>query len=386
MRPVPTRRCPPPVLVAALLASTLAGGCRSRLDAEYGAVRGSSINGISAFVRLLRDAGHSPTVREFLPESVEPQYDAVVVFDHEVAGLSAAAAERLLGMLESERPRTLLVVLRDSDCLVGYLDDMSARDDLTPAQRTLAGELLEFVRTQLAEMTADPRVASRPLPDALEPREERPATEAIDVLVRPAAGQASRHITARWPLARRLEPGRLARPLWETDGEPLLVRRSIDDDVVMVLASAAPLLNGGLVDPGNRALAEDLAGRLPADSRVLVLGSTRVPDEGGGGEGDPGDGDEEPSPWRLLAVQPLPWVLVQCLLAMGLFCWCTFPIFGRPRRTSPAHAQDFGHHVAALAGLVARGPASADAFCERRLAEWRQASPARAVRPRRRRH
>ena len=161
MRPVPTRRCPPPVLVAALLASTLAGGCRSRLDAEYGAVRGSSINGISAFVRLLRDAGHSPTVREFLPESVEPQYDAVVVFDHEVAGLSAAAAERLLGMLESERPRTLLVVLRDSDCLVGYLDDMSARDDLTPAQRTLAGELLEFVRTQLAEMTADPRVASR---------------------------------------------------------------------------------------------------------------------------------------------------------------------------------------------------------------------------------
>jgi hypothetical protein len=72
---------------------------------------------------------------------------------------------------------------------------------------------------------------------------------------------------------------------------------------------------------------------------------------------------------------------------MALFCWCTAPIFGRPRQSSPAHAQDFGHHVEALGNLFDKSPAAGTAFARERLAAWQPAasSPTRkTTRPQRR--
>jgi hypothetical protein len=161
--------------------------------------------------------------------------------------------------------------------------------------------------------------------------------------------------------------------LWMTGEDRLLVRHRLDDATILVLASAAPLLNGGLVDPGNRRLAEDLASLLPTAGRMLLAGSAQIFGGRGGGGNENGDKDE-PSLWRLLRIQPLPWVAAQAIAAMALFCWCTAPIFGRPRRSSPDHAQDFGHHVEALGNLFEKSPAAGSAFARERLAAWQPAA------------
>lgn len=350
-----------------------AAGCEQEIDTTYAAVRGTSINGISAFAQLLRDTGHTVTARHSLPAVFEPDIETLVVFDDSFIGLESSVAEQLLGFLFEAGPRTLVLVLRDSDGAIDYLRDVLARDDLSPRHRDRAEELLEDYERALAVATSEPRPATYPFPDGLVVQPRTPAGEAVTVRLQADAEQPAEQITVRWRLHRCLEPDDEADPLWTTGGERLLVRHLDDDATILVLASAAPLLNGGLVDPGNRRLAESMAALLPVTGRLLVTGSAKVGAglgrAGDGGSDGDGDGDT-PSLWRLLRIQPLPWVAAQTIAAMLLFCWCTSPIFGRPRRTSTFLAQDFSHHVAALASLFDKSPAAGAAFARGRLEAW----------------
>lgn len=364
-------------------------GCDRGIDTTYAAVRGPSINGVAAFVQLLRDTGHRVTARQSLPAEIDPDVATMVVFDESFTGLSPQAAERLPKFVFGGGSRTLLLVLRDSDCIVDYLRDILGRDDLSPDRRTRAQALLAGVEEALAIATKLPRATTPPFPDGLTTTPRPQPAEAIDVQLRAEGDGPPTSITARWELRRRLrcddEGDEDAVTLWEAGEDRLLVRRRLGGGTLMVLASAAPLLNGGLVDPGNRLLAENLAGLLPTDGKLLVTASAAEGDGGSGGGGDDAadDDQEEPSPWRLLGVQPLPWIAAQAIAAMALFCWCTAPIFGRPRRSSPAHAQNFGHHVDALANLLAKAPAAGAAFARERLAAWRPPATPAALKPRR---
>ena len=375
------------LLVPLLLVATC--GCDREIDTTYTAVRGDSINGIAAFVQLLRDTGHTVTARQRLPAEIDAEVTTLVVFDHSFTGLELEAGQLLASFAFAAPDRTLLLVLRDSDCVVGYLRAVLASDDLPENRRSRAELLLADFEDFIDFQTSAPRAATDPFADGQAVTRRDPGAEAIEVTVRPGDRGAPQAIPARWPLRRRLEPAQDVTTLWGSAGEPLLVREETGSATLLVLASAAPILNGGLVDPGNRLLAEDLASRLPKEGRLLVAGSAEIAG-GGGGSGDggngSGDGDEadEPSPWRLLTVQPLPWVAAQALAAMALFCWCTAPIFGRPRQSSPTHAQDFGHHVAALANLFDKSPAAGEAFARGRLADWREAAPTLTSKPGRR--
>ncbi len=362
-------------------------GCDREIDTTYAAVRGDSINGIAAFVQLLRDTGHMVTARQRLPAEIDAEVTTLVVFDHSFTGLELEPGHLLASFASAAPGRSLLLVLRDSDCVVEYLRAVLARDDLPENRRSRAELLLADCEQFLDSQTSAPRAATDPFADGLAVTRRDPGAEAIEVTVRPGSRRPARAIPARWPLRRRLEPTRGATTLWRSAGEPLLVCEETGSATLLVLASGAPILNGGLVDPGNRLLAEDLAGRLPTEGKLLVVGSAKIAGGGGGsGSGGSGDGDEadEPSPWRLLTVQPLPWVAAQALAAMALFCWCTAPIFGRPRQSSPTHAQDFGHHVAALANLFDKSPAAGQSFAREQLAAWREAAPTITSKPRRR--
>lgn len=381
----PLARGLPACLAMLVIASA---GCEREVDTTYAAVRGDSINGIAAFVQLLRDTGHAVTARQTLPGDFAAEMTTLVVFDDSFTGLDPAATELLVEFVVAASDRTLLLVLRDSDCVVDYLRAVLA-DDALPADRRLRAErLLERFETTLAFETAEPRAASEPFADGLDVTRRGDGVEAIDVTVQPRSGAARRVIPARWELRRRLKTTPGGTTLWAAGPEPLFTSQPIGTATVLVLASAAPILNGGLVDPGNRLLAEDLAARLPTEGKLLVAGSARRASGGGdgdGGGGGAGDdrGEDEPSPWRLLTVEPLPWVAAQVIAAMALFCWCTAPIFGRPRQTSPTHAQDFGHHVAALANLFDKSAAAGATFARQRLADWREAAPHPTAKPRR---
>jgi len=342
-----------PLLAAAqaawIMAILLCGaGCDRRITSTYGAVRGDSINGLAAFVQLLRDGGHATTALQRLPARIDDDVRTVIVVDDSFTGLRPEARDVLEAWRKTDGRHTLVLVLRDSDALIEYLREILA-GELPANRREVARQLLDDAEQTLATATAGPRVETPSLFDGLAVA-ERPATsESTEVTVRPRGADGDT-ITARWSLRRRLRSRAPGQVLWESGEDRLLVRHRAVGLEVLVMASAAPLLNGGLVDPGNREL----------------------------------DEAEEPSPWRLLAVQPLPWLAAQAIVALGLFCWCTAPIFGRPREVSPTHAQDFGHHVDALANLVSKSTAAGPAFARRRLDEWRAAAPSQpGGRPRR---
>lgn len=373
------------VAVACLAALLLcAAGCDRRITSTYGAVRGDSVNGVAAFVQVLRDTGHATTARQRLPSRIDEDVRTVIVVDDSFNGLRAEACDVLRAWRDTDGRHTLLLVLRDSDALVDYLRAI-LHDELPADRRDAARVILDRADRTLGEATATPRSETPSFFDGLERTDRSAAPEATEVMVR-SRSAPSKTITARWRLNRRLRSRSPGEVLWESGADRLLVRhRDVRLDL-LVLASATPLLNGGLVDPGNRVLAVGLAALLPADGRILLAGSSEVATAGqsGGGADDAGDG-EEPSPWRLLAVQPLPWLAAQAILALGLFCWCTAPIFGRPRESPPTLAQDFGHHVAALASLLARSPAAGPAFARRRLEQWRATAASRPGRPSRHR-
>jgi hypothetical protein len=362
------------LLLAAATMLAASAGCQREIDTDYAAVRGQSINGITAFLQLLRDTGHSVTARQFLPATVDPEFTSVVVFDDSFTGLPPETAAMLSRFRQEDDRRTVLLVLRDSDCIVDYLRAILARDDLTADQRAKAGELLVMNEAVLLAATSVKRLATPPFPDSLAVTKRLPAAEALEVRVRQRAGTSEHKIKARWELHRQLDSKAFSRTLWSAGSDRLLIQQKTGDGATLVLASAAPLLNGGLVDPGSRLLAEDLASLLPTDGKLLVAGSSSSADSGsrdGGGDGDGDDEEDQPSPWRLLGVQPLPWVAAQAMVAMALFCWCTSPIFGRAKQSSPQHSQDFGHHVAALASLMAKSPSAGCEFARARLEAWR---------------
>ena len=378
-----------PLLAAAqaawIMAILLCGaGCDRRITSTYGAVRGDSINGLAAFVQLLRDGGHATTALQRLPARIDDDVRTVIVVDDSFTGLRPEARDVLEAWRKTDGRHTLVLVLRDSDALIEYLREILT-GELPADRREVARQRLDDAEQTLATATAGPRVETPSLFDALAVA-ERPATsESTEVTVRPRGADGDT-ITARWSLRRRLRSRAPGQVLWESGEDRLLVRHRAVGLEVLVMASAAPLLNGGLVDPGNRELTAGLAALLPTNGRILLAGSSQVAEAGGQGGADGGGGDEaeEPSPWRLLAVQPLPWLAAQAIVALGLFCWCTAPIFGRPREVSPTHAQDFGHHVDALANLVSKSTAAGPAFARRRLDEWRAAAPSQpGGRPRR---
>lgn len=366
----------PRAVAAACCAALLAAGCGTGLDTEYAAVRGPSINGVSTFVQMLRDAGHDTTATQVLPAKDAPHRDVLVVFVDRFGALPDAAVERLEEHLASG-PRRLVLVLRDDDVAIEYWRSLVRRPDLDAARRRRIEERLAEARRELEKLrsSAEPPAAAD-LGYTLESIDRPEAATPLPVEVSSAGGFADETIEARWTLHRRLVPATRARVEWRSGADPLLVRVRERDDEVLLVASATPLLNGGLVDGGNRRLAADLVARLPDGARVHVAGSTEV--------SDAGDGDAaEPSAWRLLAVPPHPWIAAQALAAIALFCWWRAPILGRPRHDSPRLTQDFGHHVAALGSLLTR--ARGDTFIAERIDEWRRLNAGGATRRGRRR-
>jgi len=356
-------------------------GCDRNPETAYGTVRGASLNGVSAFVHVLRDAGHRTATRRALAERMIGRHDVAVVFTREFDRPDDDARDLLRRFLAADGAQMLVFVARDSDAAIDYWRSVAAAPGLAADKVRTAREFLQEAEAELGVDVQETFAADEdeaPVGYGLAARKQKVAAP-IDVKVQGLDGP----VTADWPLARRLEPPAGATALWSRAGEPLLVEtvglamqtrgeddavgdgtvETPDNDRTLILASAAPLLNGGLVDPGNRRLARDLVARLPAAARVVVVGSSWL-----GADDD--ENDAAPSMWRLLAVQPNPWIAAQALLGMILFCWWKAPIFGRPRREDGRPPQDFGHHVAALAALLRRS--RDEAFARGRVDDWRR--------------
>lgn len=349
----------------------LATGCDRDPEMAYGTLRGESLNGVSAFVQLLRDAGHRTATRRRLAARMVGRHDVAVVFADDFGAPDREARDLLETFLAAEGDQTLVYVLRDSDAAIDYWKSIAQTPGLSAEKAATARANHRAAAVALrfdtgAAVTADPTDGS-PLAYGLAIREQ-PVSPPIEVDL---AGDPAASIAARWELRRRLEPPPGTTPLWTRAGEPLLVA-SQEPDRTLLVASAAPLVNGGLVDPGNRRLAAALVAELPQDARVVVVGSAQVRSESE-------ESEAGPSVWRLVAVPPHPWIFGQAVVAMLLFCWWKAPIFGRPRREEGGRPEDFGHHIKALGSLLRRS--RDEAFAQARLAAWRRGGEGLAAGP-----
>lgn len=340
----------------ALVISVTAAGCGPVPQSKYAAANGTSINGVSVFVDLLRKTGHQVDLWRAVTPRLKQGYPTLIVFHSSFKELSKDVRREIQGTMISGGVKTLIIVVRDNDAAVDYWRQI--RDRSEPSDiKTAAGRAYDRHK-QMFDLFADAEFTPNTGTWYGLKRADRSAdsfTRNIDV--EGSGGVVT--VEARWPMNRRLEPAEGTTTLWSTGSEPLLTLDVAPTGKIFVLESATPLLNGGLVDSGNRRLAADLISRIPPDDRVAIATSSDWYDRSALGS---------PGMLKFMIVHPNGWVFGQGILALVMFCWWKFPIFGRPRQTIDHQTARFGAHVEALARLLRKTKDTV--FARQRVREW----------------
>ena len=318
-------------------------GCDPTLESRYADPRGTSINGVYSFVQLLRQSDHKVDVWPAISPRMQFNYQTLIVFQSSFEALPSKVCREIEEMLVYGTIGTLVIVARDSDAKVDYWRQMrdqphSSTEERDAIEKSYHADSRAFQADTLAEFDAEAgtwfglkRIAR--------------TDTAFQQTVECESHDSVFSVEARWPLNRRLEARSSAEVLWKTGDDPLLTYEAFEGYEVFVMGSATPLLNGGLVDPGNRQLAAEFARQIPCTGRVAIALSSEWFDD---------SEVQSPSMIRFLQVHPNGWVFGQGIVALLLFCWSRFPIFGRPRESSFTETARFGRHVDALGNLLRR--------------------------------
>lgn len=331
-----------PMTCCLIVLVTATSGCPKTLEVEYAVSRGASINGSSTFLSALRDAGHNVESWPFLSSRLEHGYDAVIVMHDGFGPPSPDALDGLDLILDSPQLKSLVIVPRDSDAAIEYWEYI-AGSGISGDKKAEVEQALSRHRADLQFDTAHAVSLNSADWYGYEVVTRDEAADTLDVQI---AGRVSGEsaVEAQWPLTRRLLLAPGSTILWSSGDDPLLASEAFYGTTVFVLASAAPILNGGLVDPGNRLLAEDLIGRLGESKHIGFVTSSRWVNVA----------DTPPSRWAFLKVQPYPWIFGHLIAVLLMFCWWKFPIFGRPKTETMTENRRFGRHVEAVGGLLSR--------------------------------
>jgi hypothetical protein len=359
------RRLPIPMLAAITTLMLFVSGCTPPLNTDYADPKGTSINGVASFVELVKSSGRRAQVWRAASPRMKTEVDAIVMFQTAHGPIATETLEKVRKLMVEGSVSTLLIVVRDSDCAIDYWRQIAAMPDLSDKDQKAATESMQQAIVELGiDSIREFSVEEGELYGLKRAnRSGAPVVIPVDV----ESDDGSIRVDSRWPLNRRLQPGLEAEALWSTSGEPLLTEEFDEYGLhTLVLASATPILNGGLVDPGNRQLAEELVKLLPEGGRVAITLSSRWSD---------GNFAESPSMLQFLKVHPHGWIFGQTLLALALFCWWKLPIFGRPRSAIDTEGARFGRHVEALGKLLQQTRDTA--YARRILRDWQRAETPR---------
>ena len=339
----------------------LSFGCRQPLDTSYAKPRGPSINGISTFIQALRATGQHVDLIPFLNPNLLKKHRLLVIFHNSFDPLSQKTIDGLDQIIESTEVKTILLILRDKDTTEDYWAAIVDGNQLTPERQVGAKGALDLAKRD--SQIQSPKAFSLKTGDFYG-REIPIRTKADDKTpIRILVGDEEKYVVANWPLIGRLIPANSA-CLWQKGTESVLTETHFSSVNLLIMASAYPLLNAGLVDPGNRILCEQLIAKLEPMGRIAVAISSRWVDAGGQEE------SEEQGIAKFLWVQPFPWIFTQVMLAIVLFCWWKSPIIGRPRVTSNGEVRQFRSHVDALGDLLSYTKGMS--FVMERIREWQK--------------
>ncbi len=355
-------------LLFALLLPILAGCGVTELQDDYGRRNGptvfASVNGTAVFAEMCETRGHTVFSWPVLSPRLQTRADCIIWFPDDYEPPDREVQRWLERWLKAKPNRTLIYVGRHYDAVAWYWENVGSSslpvEELSEIGRRRKKARRDFGQTikPLAKSTDhewfvfDGQHQHRTI-TTLEG--EPDWIEGID----PAK--------VSMELNTRLQPPAEADVLLSSEGDAVVFLLPVRLSQLIVVANGSFLLNAPLSNHEHRRLAGKLIDEIgPPGQAVAFLES---------GSPGPEIADKDPSfgprlGFEVFHVWPTNWILLHiCLLAI-VFCYCRFPIFGRPVDPRSESTSDFGLHIDAVARLLAR--TGDTAFAHTRLQHYRQ--------------
>ncbi len=355
-----------------LLCGLAAAGCVQGPATDYGASRGPSLNGVSAFRAMLEERGHETRAAVRLNDAVAEWASVIVRFAPQPGVPEKDEADWYDFYLLDDPDVAVVYIPRDFEADLEYW-----RAILDQADPATDAELIDDARQRLEK--------AQGWANRLPPKAEKPARAEEWFATAPTKPGVATKLTGPWssgvdaaaPKLPVHEPikGPGAKVLLEADGAPLVLERTRSEGGrLLVVASGGFLLNEALANRARRPLAGRVADWIgPEPERVAFVE----------GFGPLGEFTAEPTLWGLLArLDGLRMVAIH-LAALGLAAALyRAPRLGRPRPPELDWGGRPAAHAEALGALLARtGDRAAATAILAEYDRWRHDSnPIRASR------
>lgn len=354
------RRCPSSIL--GLLFTLLAIGCQSRLESEYAATHGDSVNGVRVFLSYLKAQKHSVSIAGSLSPSVYDGGDVLIYFDRG-AGISSSAQTWLTRWLWDIPGRDLILVCRDADAEVQYWEQV-----LNEYASQYSAEQIQRIQDELnsakvrerynarreVELTHDGWYGQKPLEGEARLIEQVSVHEEWQQYFPSTDGFQIRQ-------CRKLVLPEGAEPLVTAGDDVLVSRQQVGESNVWVVANATLLFNYPLINHQNRRLAGALSASLGEERWIVLVRNAIL---GQDVKSDP------PTLWGLLTIHPINWISAHVFVALLLYILYGLAIFGRPREIVRRESYRFARHIQAMGKLL---QATGDvAFAQQKIAAYKR--------------
>lgn len=332
----------------ALLLVSAVAGCGRELNTEYGKRRpAGSVNGVEVFGKLFEAAGHKVTSWPWLSPRLAKKADCIVWFQTDYDGPPERHRQWLERWLKTSPQHTLIVVNRDYDSAVDYWKTVrqgTTGEEFSKLSRRLADAQGDF-QTVWGRLATDADAGWFKLNRA------KPMRKATQLAGEPQWLSDVDRQKTNIELRTRLSPtGRYRKLLY--DGEDVIAAsQRVGKGRLIAIVNGSFLLNLPLVNREHRKLAAHLVDELGGEPRQVAFIECQ--------HGLPPIYEKEPdqtnpSMFRYFGLWPLNLILLQLALLGTIFLFRRAPIFGLPREDNPDTLTDFGQHVEAVGGLLAR--------------------------------
>ncbi len=335
-------------LAGMVLAAGMLSGCEAPVETSYGRTSqilgGQSVNGTSVLAHMFQQAGHKVHSWSVLSPAVH-RADIVVWFPDRFRAPRPEARQWLTRWLSKVGGRRKLIYVgRDYDAAVPYWSRVKvlARDEYQKdfvSDRLLDAE--QAFRSRWSRLPSSERAGWFSLRRW---GELRP----VETLSGPWAQQID-PVRADLVLRGEMDPAGDAEVLLESEGKPIIFRRSVGDGQLVLVANGSFLLNMALINHEHRKLAGRLIDAVgPAGQNVLFLESG--PDGVEIHTEDPGM--RMKTGLEIFNVWPINYVVLHLAIFGTVYCFSRFPLFGRPHNPPQPDTINFGSHIDALGELL----------------------------------
>ncbi|MEC7430495.1 MAG: DUF4350 domain-containing protein [Planctomycetota bacterium] len=341
---------------------------QDRLPVRYGQRGGQgrvSLNGTSAFARLLQEYDHDLDVQSTsrLTPRID-RHDALFWFPDSDREDYTEEHERLEEWLRSGTDRRLIIVGRHYDATIDYLTQIGQSED--------SEQGLDY-RRWLAEAVSVSHLESLEQQETYfdgwvewTPGSRRRSSQVGGPW---AAGLENANLTtSRYPNIpssedQKSHPTRSYEVKLEADGKPFAV--AIQDSLwnggeVIVISNGSFLLNYGLTDERNRQVVANMLDDLGVeDDADLLFDSNHglrdvlfLESDEAGLRVMQREESGQKTMWDWMTEWPFSFFIPHFLVLGILIYFVFYPIFGRPKNLALPSSTDFGQHVEALGELM----------------------------------